>query len=521
MPLLGVENYPAWEAIGPWGGAARVIRLDADRPSTLMAISMRGTGVFRSRDAAQSWTHLTAFPEIPNARLDCGLIVPGQWLVGAAPGGLWRSTDEGETWKVIPGTEKLSVYAISVWPKDSRILAAGTNQGVWMSNDGAKTWRRISPASVADLAAIVSVAFDPLKAGTIYAGTPHLPWKTTDGGQTWRKVHVGMFDDSDIFSIAVDPLRPDRVFASACSGIYCSLNGGTAWRRVQGIPGTNRRTYVVMQSPHNREILFAGTSAGMWVSRDAGMVWSKLNSYVATSIAWNPADRNLLYISTERHGLLRSQNEGTSFEPVNEGFVSRSILAVDSDEERLFAVAPYEGLYARKPDEKNWSMITRGRHFDRFAVADGRLLARDPDRGWQASTDGGQTWAGVSQQAAEQPRGDWYETAVDPFDSSVMLRASHAGLAKSTDGGKTWRMVQTEWIRSVAFHPKRKGLCFALRHHRVFWSSDGGDNWYWMPAREEPHLVFERLYVTSAMPDKLLAVSPHRGLYVQKIPELR
>ncbi len=478
---LWAAEYPEWKPIGPWGGAARVIRLDPAKPETMMAVSMRGTGVFRSRDAAASWTLLKDFPELPHARLDCAWILPGKWLVGAAPGGLWSSTDEGDHWAVVPGTEKLSFYAITAWQKDPRVLAAGTNEGVWMSNDGAVTWRRISPKTIDDLAAIVSVAFDPQKAGTVYAGTPHLPWKTTNGGTTWQKAHTGMFDDSDIFSIAVDPKREGRVFASACSGIYCSTNSGVAWRRVQGIPGTNRRTYVVAQSPHHSERLFAGTSAGMWTSSNGGETWKKLNDLVATSIAFHPTEADLFYVSTERHGLQRTRDSGETFEPVDTGFVSRTLEAIERDGDTLLAISQYDGTY---------------------------------------STDnGGSEWKRSQYQISKQqrPDGDWFETAVDPTDPNVFLRASRKGLTKSTDGGRSWREVQREWVGSVAFHPKQKGLCFALRGQRVFWSPDSGENWYWLPALEEQHLVFERIYVA----EKLYAVTPTRGIYVHEIPQIR
>lgn len=456
-----------------------MIRLDAQKPETLMAVAMRGTAVFRSRDAAQHWQLLTGFPELPGARLDCGLILPGQWMVGAAPGGLWISSDEGDHWRVAAGTEKLSIYALAAWPKDARVLAAGTNQGVWMSNDAGSSWRRISPKSIDDLAAIVSVAFDPGKAGTLYAGTPHLPWKTTNGGASWQKAHIGMFDDSDIFSIVVDPTLPGRMFASACSGIYCSLNSGGAWRRVQGIPGTNRRTYVVAQSPHNPKLLYAGTSAGMWASTDGGMAWKKLNEFVATSIAFHPTEKQSFYISTERNGLQRTTDDGASFEAVHDGFVSRTIEGVGVDSEALLALSRYDGSFVFR------------------------------DGAWQA------TPYRESQQAAGSA--DWFETAADPFDARVLLRATREGLLRSTDGGKVWKTVKTDWIRSVAFHPKRKGLCFALRQQRVFWSPDSGENWYWLPALEDPHLAFEKLYVT----DRIFAVTANRGIYVQNIPQIR
>lgn len=485
---------------------------------------MRGTGVFRSRDSAESWTALAGFPDLADARLDSAIIIhapAARWLVGAAPGGIWSSLDEGDTWQCVPGTEALSIFALASWPKDEHVLAAGTDQGVWTSNDAGDTWHRISPKSNADLNAIVSVAFDPAKAGLLYAGTPHLPWKTANGGDTWTKAHTGMFDDSDIFSIAVDPTRPGRVFASACSGIYCSLNAGGAWRRVQGIPGTNRRTYVVAQSPHNPDLLFAGTSAGMWTSRDGGLDWKKLNSLVATSIAFHPTEKATFYISTERHGLSRTRDEGKSFEPVNTGFVSRKLLAVEGDEQEIYAVARYEGsaggVYRKSMSASGWDIVDTGKNFDRFGIRDGHLLARDEDGVWLESRDRARTWL-PAQAADEQIRGDWFESRTNPFEVTEQIRASREGLSKSQDSGKTWRKIEgalgKDWIKSIAFHPKQKGLCFALRQQRVFWSRDAGETWYWLPALEQAHVIFESLFIAPASPNLLLAVSANRGLFV-------
>ncbi len=482
---LQPSPWPAWQPIGPWGGAARAIRLDPARPDTMLAISMRGTGAFRSRDAAKTWTLLTNFPELPNTRLDAAWILPGKWLIGAAPGGLYASTNEGDSWQVVPGTEKLSVYAITSWQRDPRVVAIGTNQGVWMSNDAAATWRRISPKTIDDLTAIVSVAFHPARAGTLYAGTPHLPWKTTNAGATWTKAHSGMYDDSDIFSIVLDSTQEGRMFASACSGIYCSTNGGVAWRRVQGIPGNNRRTYVVAQSPHHPRLLFAGTSAGMWKSEDTGNTWKKLNEMVATSIAFHPTSKQSFYISTERHGLLRTDDDGVTFTPRNEGFASRSIEALESEGANLKAISRYDGSFSRTQAANSWQPVAYA-------------------------------------EPTPSPRSsDWYQTVTDPFNPALLLRASANGITKSIDGGATWRNVKNDWVKAIAFHPKRKGLCFALKQQRVFWSPDAGENWYWLPAQEDTFLVFEKLHISAAEPDKLYAVSPSRGVYMQSIANIR
>jgi photosystem II stability/assembly factor-like uncharacterized protein len=492
-------QYPRWKAIGPWGGSARAVRLDAQSPNRMLAIPMLGAGAFLSNDAGATWREASNFPRLGEVRMDAAWIthVPGAlYLIGAArvadaTGGLWRSEDHGESWRVVPGTEKLSVYAITSWARDGRVIAIGTNEGVWISNDGATTFRRISPKTIGDLAAIVSVAIDPTKAGVIYAGTPHLPWKTTDGGLTWKKISVGMFDDSDIFSIHVNPLQPSKVFASACSGIYGSLDGGVAWKRMQGIPGTNRRTYVVVQSPHEAGVLFAGTSAGMWTSRNGGAAWSKLNDYVATSVTFHPAAEKLIYISTERHGLLKSVDRGASFQRMHTGFASLPISGVEPDGAGVRLRSAYVQGALRSRDWKDWEVVESGEE----VVQDWRV--RLP--------------------------ADAMGHSVDPFEPSMVLAATRGGLLRSDDGGGTWKLVESglgkEWVGSVAHHPKRRGYVFTLRGQRVFWSRDHGMSWYWLRADERQDLGFERLAMVAGNPNLLLAVSRNRGLYAYSLHE--
>jgi photosystem II stability/assembly factor-like uncharacterized protein len=493
---LAAFSFPSWKPIGPWGGSARAIRVDQQSPNELLAIPMLGSGVFLSRDAGASWHESPSFPRLGDTRLDAAWIAHTPeplYLVGAAPGGIWLSNDRGDTWTLAPGTGHLSVYALTSWSRDERTIAAGTNEGVWLSNDGARSWRRISPKTNLDMAAIVSVAIDPTKAGTIYAGTPHLPWKSTDGGATWRKISTGMFDDSDIFSIHVNPLQPSRVFASACSGIYSSPDGGTAWRRVQGIPGTNRRTYVVIQSPHASNVLFAGTSAGMWASVNGGTEWAKRNEYVATSIAFHPADNSLLYISTERHGLLKSTDGGTSFTPINQGFTNLPITGLSASGSSLTVQTPY---------------------------APNGLIAVAPNSPWTLPAEP----AGKSEVSSPaQLPPDSLAYSQDPFFPANLLAASRQGLLRSTDKGGSWIRIEQglgkDWVGSVAHHPKRKGYAFALRGQRVFWSRDHGETWYWLPAEEKAQDNFERLVTLDAYPDLLFAISRNRGVFVYSLHE--
>jgi photosystem II stability/assembly factor-like uncharacterized protein len=73
--------------------------------------------------------------------------------------GVYRTTDSGATWTLL--LKGQAVWSLAIWPGDSRIMAAGTEQGVYLSADGRDNWRRISPDDNADLHSVVSLAFHP------------------------------------------------------------------------------------------------------------------------------------------------------------------------------------------------------------------------------------------------------------------------------------------------------------------------------------------------------------------------
>jgi photosystem II stability/assembly factor-like uncharacterized protein len=241
-----------------------------------------------------------------------------------AGGGVFRSEDEGQNWKLI-GPAGEAVRALEMAPSQSDEFIAGTRTGVFRSQDRGKNWERISPAGDKELRNLDSVAVDPKDANTIYAGTYHLPWKTTDGGKTWKPVIAGLIDDSDIMSLRVDATDPAKVYLSACSGIYRSDNGGEQWLKLQGIPYAARRTQAIVQDPQAAGTLYAATTEGLWVTRDGGESWERttprewvVNSVVV--VAGESGKGTSMMIGTEAQGVLVSSDQGKTFTPQNKGF---------------------------------------------------------------------------------------------------------------------------------------------------------------------------------------------------------
>src|SRR5581483_3068553 len=105
---------------------------------------------------------------------------PATWYFGAVAGGLWKSTNAGNTWQPMFDEQKIaSIGAIAVADSDHNIIYVGTGEACPRGNitygDGV--------------------------------------YKSVDAGKTWQ--HVGLEDTRQIGAIIVDPHDPDIVFVAA------------------------------------------------------------------------------------------------------------------------------------------------------------------------------------------------------------------------------------------------------------------------------------------------------------------
>jgi photosystem II stability/assembly factor-like uncharacterized protein len=295
-----------------------IVQTDLHHPGTLLAGTATAQ-LFRSRDGAENWTPLP-FPMAFRSTLHTVLIdpsVPDTYLVGLSSetpenSGIFRSTDEGLTWRRLEGLEQKQVWALAVWAGDPHLVAAGTPEGVFRTLDGGENWARLGAHNSPLPRPVVSLAFDPKDRNTLYAGTPHLAWKTSDGGANWHRLSRGMQADSDIFSIDVDPNQRSRVFAGACGGLYRSIDGGGTWSTLERAIGGPFRTYAVARAPGLPGLVFAATSSGLIRSSDGGMTWQRVAAGPARSIAFDAADARRVFVATDR-GVIFSQDAGLHF----------------------------------------------------------------------------------------------------------------------------------------------------------------------------------------------------------------
>ena len=184
---------------------------------------------------------------------------PDILYLGAASGGIWKTTDRGTTWTELDDfLPSLSVTSIIVHPTNSDTLYAATGEsilagtqaqsspgaGIFRSINGGNTWKlakAIDPLDLSQFYWVNKIAFDPADPSSFYAtsnGTsqafPHNSnrlFRFDDNGET--KVELSGFSSESIASsvtnVVVNPGDPNHILVCTSSGLVQSYDKGSTW----------------------------------------------------------------------------------------------------------------------------------------------------------------------------------------------------------------------------------------------------------------------------------------------------
>ena len=263
---------------------------------------------------------------------------PWVFYIGAASGGVWKTTNAGTTWTSLFDDQPVSsIGDVTLAPSDPEIVWVGTGEpnnrqsstignGVYKSTDGGASWEH---AGLADTHHIGRIVIHPADPATVYVAAVGRLWgasaergvfRTTDGGKSWDKV-LFIDDDTGVIDLAMDPVNPRVLYAAAYqrrrtpwgfsgggpgSGLYKTSDAGETWRRLEnGLPegplgrigldvyrGDPRVVYATVQ--HN-------DAGGIYRSDDRGESWTKMSDLnprpmYYSQIRIDPNDDRCLYV---------------------------------------------------------------------------------------------------------------------------------------------------------------------------------------------------------------------------------
>ena len=298
---------------------------------------------------------------------------PGVYYAGAASGGVWKSSDGGNTWKPTFDNEtSQAIGALAVAPTNPNVVWAGTGEA-WAVRD-----------------------MDMMGDGI---------YKSTDAGETWTR--MGLTESGRIGTIIVHPTNENIVMACVLGratgpqkerGVYRTEDGGKTWQQTLFVD-QNTGCSGLQLSQKNPDVVLVGTwqiqlsthvlesggmGSGIYLSRNNGRSFTKITApglpkspYGKTDVAIAPSDGNRMYAliqtgSDGEKGLkgLKSEAQGSLWRSDDGGTTWNNV----SWDRRLIGRAGYYIRIRVAPDDP-----------DHLLIANSTL--------WR-SRDGGKIWVG-------------------------------------------------------------------------------------------------------------------------------
>lgn len=278
-------------------------------------------GVFRSKDGGKTWQKilyrgdkagaidLILDPSNPN------IIYAGFWEVyrkpwtlesGGPGGGIFKSTDGGDTWTEItrnPGLPKgmvgkvgLTVSGVS--PDRVWAIVEAEDGGVFRSDNAGRTWTKVNEERRLRQRAwyYTRIYADPRSADTVYVLNTGF-YKSNDGGKTFTAIMVPHGDNHDLW---IAPDDSNRMINSNDGGANVSYNGGQSWTEQDQATAQFYRVAIDNDFPYNiygaqqdnSTVRIAGRTTDSAITRDH---WYDVGGGESGWIAPSPKDSNIVF----------------------------------------------------------------------------------------------------------------------------------------------------------------------------------------------------------------------------------
>ena len=481
-------------------------------------------------------------------------------LTSGGPGsGLYVSRDGGDTWKQLGPAAKheptsetpgrglpegpWGKIGVAVAPSDGRrvyALIEADKGGLFRSDDGGDSWRLASGDRALRQRAwyYSTLAIDPKNPDVIWCPQVAL-LKSVDGGTTFKPQMMTV--GGDHHDIWIDPQNPQRMTDGNDGGIIISTNGGESWSRPDlpisqfyHVAADNQTPYHVSGAMQD-----LGTAAGPSNSLSASGIqlcdWYSVGGGESGFTVPDPANPNVIYAGNYGGHVTRYDHKtrqarsigiypvtavGRSGEELRYRFQWTAPILVSPNNPKVV----YHGsnvLFKTGDGGQHWEAIspdlTRNDKSKQkwaggpitgdntgaeiyctiFAIAESPkqkdLLWVGSDDGLvHVSRDGGKNWTNVTDKIVGFP--EWGTVScieASPFDAGTAyvvvdahrLDDMHPYLFKTTDVGNTWKSLTGDLPADVYLHavredPKRKGMLYLGTDRGISFSTDDGATWH-------------------------------------------
>lgn len=407
---------------------------------------------------------------------------PNLILIGAATGGIWRSTNGGSTFVAVSDSQvDLAVGSIEFAPSNPTIVYAGMGDkaqsylgtGVLKSTDSGATWTRVSNGTLPAPGLISQVRVDPTNPNRVlvaqyasFSGTSLLSsgvWLSVDGGVNWTRPLVGLARD-----LVRHPTQTNTYYAAisrfdggspSTGGVWRSIDSGASWTRVYTSAYANTsniKIAVTPAAPSNVYVLSGdGSGARVEVSTNEGGSWTNRGSNFDTGqfgyncyLFVHPTNTNTIFVGTR--DLWRSTDGGTSYTNITNNFqLSGS----------------YTPSQSRAHPDQHHFYISEANPSTMLVANDGGL--------WR-STDGGSTFTPLNSTLALTM---FTSYDMHPTDTTRSYGGTQDNGTQKRTGTVTWREYASGDGGQVIIDPLDPTIIYTTYvGHDVFRYINNGDN---------------------------------------------
>jgi photosystem II stability/assembly factor-like uncharacterized protein len=471
-------------------------------------------GVFRTRDGGKTWEKVLYLddrtgaidivfdpknPHVLFAAMWEGWRTPWTLNSGGSKDGLYRSSDEGTTWKRIEGNGMpegpLGRIAVSVSGADSNVVYAlieAKKGGLYRSDDGGEHWSFINADHRFRQRAwyFTHVWADPKNVQTVYIANTGL-YHSSDGGKTFQRLQA---PHGDHHALWIDPNNPSRMINGNDGGATVSVDGGKNWTTQNNQPtaqfyhvaADNDFLYRVYGSQQDN------TSVSIATRTDHGYIgpgdFAPVGGGESGYVVPDPRNSNIVYADDEGPFFTRYDRATGQAQSIQQWPEDISGHAADTQKYRF-----------------TWTMpIVISSHNPEVIYHASQYVFR--------SSDAGNTWTEISPDLTRNDKSkqkdsggpitkdqysvEYYDVvfslAESPKQESVLWAGTDDGLLQLTrDGGKKWSNVTPkevpEWsaislIDASAFDPAIAYVAVDAHrlddlHPYIFKTGDFGKTW--------------------------------------------
>ncbi len=513
-------------------------------------------GIYRTADGGKTWTKVLGKdentggidvvfdPHNPNivfAALWQARRQPWNFSSGGPGSGLYRSEDNGVTWKHLEGNGLpggiLGRIGVSVSGADANRIYAiieAKDGGIYKSDDAGQNWTRVNDDGRFRQRAwyFSKIYADPKSPDTVYVLNTGA-FKSVDGGKTFNLLPARHGDHHGLW---IDPTNPKRIGNANDGGASISIDGGKTWTTEDNQPTAqfyhvstdNAFPYHICGAQQdNSNLCIASQSDWGAIGRQD---YYEAGDGECGYVFADPRDWQILYSNSEstmvRYDLHKKEVQDISVYPLDASghgaadltyrFQWTSPIMISShNPDALYAGAQF--VFKSTDHGQSWTKIsddltrndkskqqpsggsltkdiTSVEYYDTvFALAEsplkeGTIWAGSDDGLIHVTTDDGKTWSNVTPHMPEWSTVDAIEAS--PFDANTAYASIDRHklddfkpyIFRTTDLGKTWTTLVTgipdnAYVHAVREDPKKRGLLYAGTERGVYVSFDNGAHW--------------------------------------------